>query len=125
MAKANQQVILGIDHEIFDEETDVAETFHVVRYVSLDLVNHNHTVAVDSYARQRTYERGGRAVGSQQFSLSGQLPRGVDLLDWVYQAIVAPVREGETDAYGQPATGNVFTGAKLVYAALPEQAAAE
>lgn len=122
MAKAKQQIILGINHEILDEQTDVSTNFHVVRHVSLDFANRYHVVSLDSYARQRTYERGGRAVGSVQFNLTGTPPRGSDMLDWVYRSIVAPVAEGAVDAYGQPLTGNGFTGAELVYADLPEAA---
>lgn len=123
MAKAKQQIVLGIKHEIEDEQTDVTTEFHVVRHISLDLVNGYHVVTLDSYARQRTYDRGGRSVGSAQFSLNGKPPRGSDLLDWVYQSIVATVPDGAVDAYGQPQAGNAFTGADLVYADLPDAVA--
>lgn len=125
MAKSKQQIVLGIKHEVLDEETDVSTEFHVVRHVSLDLANNYHVVSLDSYARQSTYERGGRSVGSIQFNLSGVVPRGVDVLDWAYKAIVAPVVDNAVDAYGQPQTGNKFTGAELVYADLPDVQAAE
>ena len=120
MAKAKQQIILGIEHEILDEETDVSTTFHVLRHLSIDVANNYHIVSLDSYARQRTYERGGRAVGSIQFNLTGQPPRGTDLFDWVYKAIVMPSAENAADVLGRPAPENSFTGATLVYADLPE-----
>lgn len=119
MAKVKQQIIIGINHEIFDEETDVSTSFHVIRHISFDFSTNYHIATLDSYARQRTYERGGRAVGSVQVNLTGKPLRGADLLDWVYQAITAPVADGATDQYGQPLTGNLFSGSDLVYSDLP------
>lgn len=120
MSKDKKQIIVGISREIIDAETDSSATFHVIRYISLDFATGFNTVTLDSYTRKSTYDRHGRAVGSVQLTLSGKPPRGEDVLDWAYRAVVAAVEEGATDAYGQPAVAHSLTGAELVYAELPD-----
>lgn len=117
---AKTKIVVGVNKEIEDLDTDVVTTFHVIQYLGADVKNGYLNVTVESYARQKTFERGGRSVAQVQFNLTGKPPRGVDLLDWVYQAIVASV-EGMTDANGQPLVANKLTDGELVYGDLPTQ----
>ena len=119
MSKDKNQIIVGINREIIDTETDSSAEFHVIRHVSLDYATGFNVVSLDSYVRKSTFERRGR---SMQLNIPGVPPRGTDILDWAYQAVVAAVEEGAVDTYGQPIAANSLTGAELVYADLPEAA---
>ena len=120
MSKDKNQIIVGISREIVDTETDSSAAFHVIRYLSLDVASGFHSVTVDSYVRKSTFDRGGRAVGSMQFNLTGKPPRGSDIQDWAYRSIVAEIEAGTTDSVGAPGLANSLTGADLVYADLPD-----
>lgn len=122
MSKDKNQITVGINREIIDTETDSSAEFHVIRHMSLDYATGFNVVSLDSYVRKSTFERRGRSVGSMQLNIPGVPPRGTDVLDWAYQAVVAAVEGGAVDAYGQPISANSLTGAELVYADLPEAA---
>ncbi|HGG7602249.1 TPA: hypothetical protein ACJJCA_000057 [Neisseria meningitidis] len=94
MSKDKNQITVGINREIIDTETDSSAEFHVIRHVSLDYATGFNVVLLDSYVRKSTFERRGRSVGSMQLNIPGVPPRGTDVLDWAYQAVVAAVEGG-------------------------------
>lgn len=99
-----EKIIIGLKHEIEDAETDATTTFHVIRHISLDPVGGYHSVVVDSYVKQSTFARGGRAAATLQLSLQGEIPRGKDALNWLYESLAAPSENG-----------NTLSGAELVF----------
>lgn len=108
MAKQSEnKTALGIALDIEDETTGVPASFHTVGTLYLDFASGYHTVTIQSYFNKRVFDTGKQPVsGGTQISLTGQPPRGVDLIDWVLQSVTA------SDAQGSP-----FAGAELVYAA--------
>lgn len=108
MAKPTEnKTALGIALDIEDETTGVPAAFHTVGTLYLDFASGYHTATIQSYFSKRVYELGKQPVGGgTQISLTGQPPRGADVVDWVLQAVTA------SDAQGSP-----FAGAELVYAA--------
>lgn len=107
MAKQSEnKTALGISLDIEDETTGVPSLFHTVGTLYLDFASGYHTATIQSYFSKRVYELGKQPVGGgTQISLTGQPPRGADVVDWVLQAVTA------SDAEGSP-----FAGAQLVYA---------
>lgn len=107
MAEATEnKTALGIALGIEDETTGVPSSFHTVGTLYLDFASGYHMATIQSYFSKRVYELGKQPVGGgTQISLTGQPPRGADVVDWVLQAVTA------SDAEGSP-----FAGAQLVYA---------
>ena len=108
MAKQSEnKTALGIALDIEDETTGVPASFHTVGTLYLDFASGYHTVTIQSYFNKRVFDTGKQPVsGGTQISLTGQPPRGADVVDWVLQSVTA------SDAQGSP-----FAGAELVYAA--------
>ena len=108
MAKPTEnKTALGIALDIEDETTGVPASFHTVGTLYLDFASGYHTVTIQSYFNKRVFDTGKQPVsGGTQISLTGQPPRGADIVDWVLQSVTA------SDAQGSP-----FAGAELVYAA--------
>ena len=108
MAKPTEnKTALGIALDIEDETTGVPASFHTVGTLYLDFASGYHTVTIQSYFNKRVFDTGKQPVsGGTQISLTGQPPRGADVVDWVLQSVTA------SDAQGSP-----FAGAELVYAA--------
>ncbi|RPD83129.1 hypothetical protein EGK75_13480 [Neisseria weixii] len=99
-----QQTNIGMIADIEDVNTGVPASYHVVSGVHLDLTNRYYTVTVDSYFNQKLFEKGKKALGSVQFTLSEAPPRGVDVIDWALSALVD----------GDNPNPHQFTGAQLV-----------
>lgn len=104
--QVENKTALGIALDIEDETTGVPAAFHTVGTLYLDFASGYHMATIQSYFSKRVYELGKQPVGGgTQISLTGQPPRGADVVDWVLQAVTA------SDAEGSP-----FAGAQLVYA---------
>lgn len=105
--QVENKTALGIALDIEDETTGVPASFHTVGTLYLDFASGYHTVTIQSYFNKRVFDTGKQPVsGGTQISLTGQPPRGADVVDWVLQSVTA------SDAQGSP-----FAGAELVYAA--------
>lgn len=107
--------IVGIKVEIEAEDTGVPANFHVISALNIDLNNQLTYATISSYYSEKLYKAGKASVGSLSVTIYDVPQRGVDVFDWVYQSLVAPIAEGATDRFGNHLQPHNLTGGELVY----------
>lgn len=126
MAKNNQELntVIGLKVDIVDDNTGAPAGYHVISGLNIFVNSGYCDVTLSSYYNQNLQQAGKHAMGTVGITVHGIPPRGVDVFDWAYRSIVAPVAPDAVDAYGSPLQAHVFTGAELV-AETPAKANAE
>lgn len=100
----SNQLAIGINHEVPNEDTGVPTSFHTVGELYYNVSTGFLTVTLNSYFNRQVYEQGKRRVGEGlQYNLNSVPPRDVDFLGWLLEEIV------------NPDNGTPFAGAPLEY----------
>lgn len=101
--------IIALKKAIEDAETGALTDYHVLTRYYVDETSYYVEVGFATYVSEKMYLAGRRAVGNGIVLKMNQFPpRGEDVKNWFYQAVVAPVAEGVEN-------GSVLVGAEFVY----------
>ncbi|STZ77343.1 hypothetical protein [Bergeriella denitrificans] len=99
--------IIGISHEIEDENTGAIADFHVIEYASIDYKYHTATATVNGYVNRKAFERGRNPLCSHTLTIqTAHIDSDAEISrQWLYGQAVLP-----------EAANSVFAGAELVTA---------
>ena len=97
--------VIAINHEIEDENTGAAASYHVIEYVSIDYKSHTVSATLNGYVSKKAYEAGRNPLCSHTVSVNG-LPEGEEVSRaWMYQ-----------EAVEQGNDQSIFSGSELIEA---------
>lgn len=97
--------VIAINHEIEDENTGAAASYHVIEYVSIDYKYGNAAATLNGYVSKKAHEAGRNPLCSHTVTVEA-LPDGEEVSRaWLYQKVV---EQGNDQS--------VFSGAELVEA---------